>query len=44
LNFSKEEPFAPFLATKGGKKFWEELKVEPVDQKLRRYKSNWVRY
>ena len=22
----------------------EELKVEPVDQKLRRYKSNWLRH
>jgi hypothetical protein len=24
------------------KKFLEELKVEPVDEKLRRYKSNWL--
>jgi len=22
----------------------EELKVEPVDEKLRRYKSNWLRH
>jgi hypothetical protein len=22
----------------------DELKVEPVDEKLRRYKSNWLRY
>jgi hypothetical protein len=22
----------------------EKLKVEPVDEKIRRYKSNWLRY
>jgi hypothetical protein len=27
---------------KGMTKILEELKVEPVDEKLRRYKSNWV--
>jgi hypothetical protein len=26
------------------KKFWEELKVEPVDHKIRRDKSNWLRH
>jgi hypothetical protein len=25
-------------------KFWEEFKVEAVDKKLRRYKSNWLRH
>jgi hypothetical protein len=24
------------------KKFWEEFKVEAVDEKLRKYKSNWL--
>jgi hypothetical protein len=23
---------------------WEELKVEPIDEKLRRYKPNWLRH
>ena len=29
---------------KGMNKFWIELKVEPVNEKLRRYKSNWLRH
>jgi len=33
----------PFLITKGMKKFLEELKVELVDKKQRKYKSNWIR-
>jgi hypothetical protein len=27
---------------KRNEKIWEQLKVEPVDEKLRRYKSNWL--
>jgi len=30
------------LNHKRNKEILEELKVEPVDKKLRRYKSNWV--
>ena len=30
------------MSTKGMKKFLEDLKVEPADRKLRRYKSNWL--
>ena len=33
-----------FLSTKEIKKILEELKVEPVDEKLRRYKTNWLRH
>jgi hypothetical protein len=29
---------------KGNKEIWEELKVEPVDEKIRKYKSNWLRH
>jgi hypothetical protein len=29
--------------TKETKKFLEELKVEPVEEKTRRYKLNWLR-
>jgi len=32
----------PARYTKEMKKFLEELKVEPVDEKLRRYKSYWL--
>jgi hypothetical protein len=30
----------PFLATKSNEEILEDLKAEPFDQKLRRYKSN----
>jgi hypothetical protein len=33
---------SPAGYTKEIKKFLEEMKVEPVDEKLRRYKSNWL--
>ena len=32
----------PARYTKEMTKFLEEMKVEPVDKKLRRYKSNWL--
>jgi len=32
------------LATKRNEEILEELKVEPVDEKLRRYKANWLRH
>jgi len=32
-----------FLTTKGMKEIFEALKVEPVDEKHRRYKSDWLR-
>jgi hypothetical protein len=34
----------PFLTTKRMKNLLEELKEEPVDHRVRRYKSNWLRY
>ena len=34
----------PFLTTKGMEEILEEMKVEPADKKLRRYKSNWLRH
>jgi hypothetical protein len=42
-----------FFRTKAGytlfdqkemKKFWEELKAEPLDEKMRRHKSNWLQH
>jgi hypothetical protein len=35
---------APFLTTKRIKDISVEFKVEPVEQKLRRYNSNWLSY
>jgi hypothetical protein len=32
------------LTAKSNEDTLEELKVEPVDKKLRRYKSNWLRH
>jgi hypothetical protein len=32
------------LTTKGMNKNLEALKVQPVDKKLRRYKSNWLQH
>jgi len=29
---------------KRNEEIWEELEVEPIDEKLRRYKSNWLRH
>jgi hypothetical protein len=29
---------------KSNEEILEELKIEPVDEKLRRYKSNWLRH
>ena len=34
----------PFLTFRRNEGILEELKVEPVDQKLTRYKSNWLRH
>ena len=30
------------LDLKGNKEILEEFKIEPTDEKLRRYKSNWL--
>jgi len=37
-----EQPGTTFLTTKRMKKFRESLRVEPVDDKPSRYKSNWL--
>jgi hypothetical protein len=29
---------------KSKEEIWEDLEVEPVDEKLRRYKSNWLQH
>jgi hypothetical protein len=34
----------PFLSTKGMKKIWKSLKIEPVNEKLRSYSSHWLRH
>jgi len=41
-NFSEEYPGTPFLPSKRNKEILEKLKLEPVGEKLRRYKSNWL--
>jgi len=38
-----EQSSTTFLNTKGIKKFWRNLKVEPVDDKPSRYKYSWPR-
>jgi hypothetical protein len=32
------------LTTNGMKKFLQELKLEPAEEKLSRHKSNWLRH
>jgi len=41
-NFSGEQLDTHFSDHKGNDEISEELKVEPVDEKLRRYKSYWL--
>jgi len=42
--FSEEQPGTPFLTTKGMKKTWKSLKIEPVNEKLRSHRSHWLRH
>lgn len=35
---------APLLTTKGMKKIWKSLKIEPVNEKLKSYRSHWLRH
>ena len=40
-NFSEQRD-TPFCDHKRNDTILEELKIEPVEEKLRRYKSNWL--
>jgi len=42
--FQKNGRVHPFLNHERNEEILEVLKVEPVDEKLRRYKSNWLRH
>jgi hypothetical protein len=44
LKFFTRTAGCTFLTTRGLKKFWGELKVEAVGEKLRRCNSNWLRH
>jgi hypothetical protein len=44
MKFFRRTAGYTLLTTKVMKKILEELKVEPFDQKLRRYKSNWLQH
>jgi hypothetical protein len=43
-NFSEEQQDIHLLTTKRNEEILEELKVEWVHKKLRRYKSNWLQH
>jgi hypothetical protein len=42
-SFQRSSPVHPFYHNRN-EEILEELKVEPVDKNLRRYKSNWLRH
>jgi hypothetical protein len=44
MKFFRRTAGTPFFDHKRNEVILEELKVEPVDEKLRRYKSNWLRH
>jgi hypothetical protein len=44
IEFFKRVAVYTLFGHKRREEVLEELKVEPVDQKLRRYKPNWLRY
>jgi len=43
-NFSESEPGTPFFDHKRNEEILEEMKIEPVGEKLRRNKLNWLRH
>jgi hypothetical protein len=43
-NISEEKPCILVVTTKRNEYILEALKVDPADEKLRRYKSNWLRH
>jgi hypothetical protein len=44
MKFFGRIPGYTIFDNKRNEEILEELKVEPVDEKLRRYKSNWLRH
>ena len=42
--FSEEQPDPPFFPQKWKEEVLEEFKAEPADEKLRRYKTEWLRH
>jgi hypothetical protein len=42
--FQKNSRVHPLGRQKENEELLEELKLEPVDEELRRYKSNWLRH
>ena len=44
MNFSEEQWDTHFLTHKRNEEILNEFKVEPFDEKLRRYKSNWLQH
>ena len=44
MKFSKRTTGCTLFDHKRNEEILEELKAEPVEEKLRRYKSNWLRH
>jgi len=44
MKFFRRTARNTFCDQKMNEEIFEEVKVEPVDEKLRRYKSNWLRH